>query len=62
MKAGMTFTIEPMINLGTWRTELCDVDDWTVTTSDGKLSAQWEHTILVTESGCEALTQSDLLA
>jgi methionyl aminopeptidase len=55
MKAGMVFTIEPMINLGGFETEVLD-DDWTVITADGSWSAQFEHTILVTESGCEVLT------
>lgn len=53
---GMTFTIEPMINLGTWRTEVDPEDNWTVYTLDRKLSAQFEHTILVTSSGAEILT------
>jgi methionyl aminopeptidase len=57
MRPGMTFTIEPMINLGTHKTVLSNVDGWTVRTKDGKLSAQWEHTVLVTESGVEILTQ-----
>ena len=52
---GMTFTVEPMINLGTWRVKLLD-DGWTVRTTDGKWSAQFEHTILVTETGHEILT------
>ena len=52
---GMTFTIEPMINEGVPEVEILE-DDWTAVTADGKLSAQWEHTILVTESGCEILT------
>ncbi len=55
MKAGMVFTIEPMINIGQYATELLD-DDWTVVTADGSLSAQFEHTVLVTETGCEILT------
>ena len=55
LKAGMTFTIEPMINLGTWEVDILD-DDWTAVTRDGKLSAQFEHTILVTDSGAEVLT------
>lgn len=55
LKAGMTFTIEPMINAGTHHTRLLP-DNWTVVTKDHKLSAQWEHTILVTESGVEVLT------
>ena len=58
MKPGMTFTIEPMINIGTYRTTLSRMDGWTVRTQDGKLSAQWEHTILVTPTGYEKLTQS----
>ena len=56
MKPGMTFTIEPMINEGSFRTVLSKIDGWTVRTADGKLSAQWEHTVLVTESGVEILT------
>lgn len=55
MKPGMTFTIEPMINLGTFACKVLD-DDWTAITTDGKLSAQFEHTILVTETGHEVLT------
>ena len=51
----MTFTIEPMINLGVPDVEVLE-DKWTVLTADGQLSAQFEHTILVTESGCEVLT------
>lgn len=56
MKPGMTFTVEPMINLGTDVCVLLD-DDWTVVTEDGKFSAQFEHTCLVTEDGFEILTQ-----
>ena len=55
---GMTFTVEPMINAGKKETRL-QADRWTVVTSDGSLSAQWEHTVLVTESGYEILTRSD---
>lgn len=55
LKKGMTFTIEPMINQGSRQIKHLD-DDWTVVTKDGKLSAQWEHTILVTEKGFEILT------
>lgn len=58
MKPGMVFTVEPMINLGTWKTVLSNVDGWTVRTADGKLSAQWEHTVLVTQDGVEPLTIS----
>ncbi|MFT6927462.1 MAG: methionyl aminopeptidase [Psychromonas sp.] len=55
LKAGQCFTIEPMINAGK---KTCKVlnDDWTVITKDKKLSAQWEHTLLVTETGVEILT------
>ncbi|KAI8796544.1 methionine aminopeptidase 1 [Biomphalaria glabrata] len=56
MKPGQVFTIEPMINEGTWRDELWP-DNWTAVTQDGKLSAQFEHTLLVTEIGCEVLTR-----
>lgn len=56
MKAGHTFTIEPMISEGTWRDEIWP-DNWTVVTQDGKRSAQFEHTLLVTESGCDVLTR-----
>ncbi|HJK90402.1 MAG TPA: type I methionyl aminopeptidase [Polyangiaceae bacterium LLY-WYZ-15_(1-7)] len=56
MKEGMVFTIEPMINVGTYECELQD-DDWTVLTKDRKLSAQFEHTILVTRTGAEVLTR-----
>ena len=55
LKPGMTFTIEPMINQGTFKTKLKN-DGWTVVTKDKKLSAQWEHTILVTDDGYEVLT------
>jgi methionyl aminopeptidase len=59
MKPGMIFTIEPMINQGKAKTKIDKVDGWTARTSDGKLSAQYEHTILVTETGYEILTQVD---
>lgn len=52
---GMTFTVEPMINLGHWKTQILE-DGWTAVTVDGSLSAQWEHTCLVTEEGVEVLT------
>ena len=55
LKPGMTFTIEPMINAGKAAVKLLK-DDWTVVTKDHKLTAQWEHTILVTETGYEILT------
>ena len=56
MAPGMTFTIEPMINEGTWKVEVDPLDGWTVRTLDRKLSAQFEHTVLVTENGFEILT------
>ena len=52
---GMSFTIEPMLNLGTKYTKTLS-DGWTVETKDGKNSAQWEHTLAVTTEGCEVLT------
>ena len=55
LEEGMTFTIEPMINLGQRHVQLLN-DDWTVITKDRKLSAQWEHTLGVTKSGCEVFT------
>ena len=55
MEPGMTFTIEPMLNLGTHEWQMWD-DGWTVVTKDGRRSAQFEHTILVTETGSEILT------
>lgn len=55
MQPGMTFTIEPMINEGTHK-NITWPDDWTATTLDGRRSAQFEHTLLVTEEGVEALT------
>jgi len=55
MEPGMTFTIEPMITLGSWRARLWD-DGWTAVTSDGRRTAQFEHTLLVTDDGAEILT------
>lgn len=55
LQAGMIFTIEPMINAGTYHTKLLP-DGWTAVTKDHKLSAQWEHTLLVTPTGVEVLT------
>ena len=55
LKSGMTFTIEPMINAGRRHVKMLP-DQWTVVTKDHKLSAQWEHTILVTDDGAEVLT------
>ena len=56
MAVGMCFTVEPMINLGRANTLLDKEDNWTVYTLDGKKSAQWEHTVVVTKTGCEILT------
>ena len=57
IEPGMTFTIEPMINAG--RRDIRELaDGWTIVTKDHSLSAQWEHTVLVTDSGYEILTQS----
>jgi methionyl aminopeptidase len=56
MKPGMIFTIEPMINQGKPRASLDKNDGWTARTVDNKLSAQFEHTILVTKTGYEVLT------
>ena len=56
LEAGMTFTIEPMVNAGRRHTRLLK-DGWTVVTKDRSLSAQWEHTVLVTPDGFEALTR-----
>lgn len=58
LKPGMTFTIEPMINAGKRQVRLLP-DEWTVVTKDRSLSAQWEHTLLVTETGVEVLTLRD---
>jgi len=55
LESGMTFTIEPMINQGKRHTKLLG-DDWTVITKDRSLSAQWEHTVLVTDDGYALLT------
>ncbi|KTW85992.1 hypothetical protein DD47_24100 [Salmonella enterica subsp. enterica serovar Bredeney] len=55
LQPGMTFTIEPMLNAGDYRIRTMK-DGWTVKTKDRSLSAQYEHTIVVTENGCEILT------
>ncbi len=55
LKAGMALTIEPMVNLGRAEVKLL-ADGWTVVTADGSLSAQFEHTIVVTRDGCEVMT------
>jgi methionyl aminopeptidase len=58
LEAGMCFTIEPMVNAGKRYSKVLP-DDWTVVTKDRSLSAQWEHTLLVTENGVEILTRRD---
>lgn len=57
IEEGMIFTVEPMINAGKKYTKLNKKDGWTVTTKDGRLSAQWEHTLLITANGCDVLTK-----
>jgi methionyl aminopeptidase len=61
LKAGMIFTIEPMVNVGGWEVNVDPVDKWTVRTADGSISAQFEHTCLVTKNGVEVLTKRDKL-
>lgn len=56
MRPGMTFTIEPMITLGTWQHKMAFDDGWTAVTADGKRTAQFEHMVLVTDDGVEVLT------
>ncbi len=56
MEPGMTFTIEPMITMGDWRHVMWE-DGWTAVTADGRRTAQFEHTLLVTEEGAEVLTR-----
>ncbi len=57
IKAGMIFTIEPMINLGDYETKVLN-DGWTAVTKDKSLSAQFEHTVGITKDGYEIFTQS----
>ncbi len=56
LRPGMTFALEPMVNVGGWRTRVLG-DDWTVVTADGKRSAHYEHTVAVTKNGPEILTR-----
>lgn len=58
LRQGMVFTIEPMINEGTWEAKVLE-DGWTAITTDSKLSAQFEHTVAVTDSGVDILTLPD---
>ena len=57
LKPGMAFTIEPMLNVGGWET-VVEKNNWTAVTADGELSAQWEHTLLMTNDGVEVLTRA----
>lgn len=58
LKPGMTFTVEPMVNASlNWHVTFDESDGWTVQTADGSLSAQFEHTVLITQAGSEILTQ-----
>ncbi len=59
-KPGMIFTIEPMVNVGDWQVLLSNVDGWTVTTKDKTLSAQFEHTVGVTDTGYQIFTKSQM--
>ena len=56
LRAGMCIAIEPMLNIGDWKTRILD-DNWTVVTADGSLSSHFEHTIAITEDGPEILTK-----
>lgn len=56
---GMTFTVEPMINAGVAEAIIDPLDHWTARTKDGKASAQWEHTLLITDTGCDILTSAE---
>jgi methionyl aminopeptidase len=56
LRPGMVFALEPMVNMGDWRTRVLD-DHWTVVTADGKRSAHFEHTVAVTKNGPEILTR-----
>jgi methionyl aminopeptidase len=62
MRPGMTFTIEPMITMGTWQHKMVFDDNWTAITADGKRTAQFEHTILVTDDGFDVLTAPDAVS
>jgi methionyl aminopeptidase len=56
LQKGMSFTIEPMINAGTWKCKVNRKNGWTVTTADKQPSAQFEHTLIITDDGCEITT------
>ena len=55
LRSGMVLAIEPMLNVGTWKTQIAE-DGWTIVTEDGELSAHFEHTVAITENGPEVLT------
>ena len=59
LREGMTITIEPMINTGTWQAVMDDPNGWTARTADGGLSCQYEHTIVITKDGPKILTSQD---
>nr|WP_321316148.1 type I methionyl aminopeptidase [uncultured Ligilactobacillus sp.] len=59
LREGMTITIEPMINTGTWQSVMDDPNGWTARTADGGLSCQYEHTIVITKDGPKILTSQD---
>lgn len=59
LKPGMTITIEPMVNMGGWKVNTSEEDGWTVATEDGSWSAQYEHTIAITNDGPKILTSQD---
>lgn len=59
MMANMTFTIEPILCLGNPAFKILSVDEWTAVTKDKSRTAQFEHTVLITKSGCEILTLPD---
>ena len=61
LEPGMVFTIEPMVCEGSADCRVLDSDGWTVVTTDGRRSAQYEHMIAITEGGCEVLTSGDPL-
>ena len=61
LRAGMAFTIEPMVNLGGAKIRTLE-DGWTIVTADGSLSAQFEHTVLVTKTGCDVMTPGEASA
>jgi methionyl aminopeptidase len=57
LKTGMVIAVEPMINIGTYKTKVLK-DGWTVVTADGKSSAHFEHSIAITDDGCKVLTEN----